>query len=388
MNECKQSQAETTRFTLKHFDTQLIVFEYIDAGIKGQSINIISENEAEKDKYPIGLEVSGTGIMSWLKRRIIPKNREYVDSLLSKMGLSHSDTIGIIKLCKGLSLIDCYWVVEENFGGKFDNYNLFDNKFETTLSLVAYTGYGSIKAKGFTSSPEFTTNGMLKKAWRYKDNKITLFKGGTSGAANTGNEPYSEFYAAQIAQTMGINHINYGLSKWKRSLCCTCELFTSKEVSYVQIYDFVKAKSIYEVGQYLKTLGESYYESFTNMLIFDAIICNEDRHYGNFGLLVDSKTNKPISFAPIFDNGLSLFNYAMPDDLKNLEQYAKTRISSYNIDFLDIAKEYMDEQKMPKLRKLVNFKFDKHTSYNLPAARLKAIEKFIQNRIQILMSMK
>lgn len=388
MNEVKQNQAETTRFILKHFDTQLIVFEYIDAGIKGQSINIISENEEEKDKNPIGLEISGAGIMSWLKRRIIPKNREYVDSLLSKMGLSHGDTIGIIKLCKGLSLIDCYWVVEENFKGKFEDYNLFDNKFETTLSLVAYTGYGSIKAKGFTSSPEFTTNGMLKKAWRYKDDKITLFKGGTSGAANTGNEPYSEFYAAQIAQTMGINHINYGLSKWKRSLCCTCELFTSKEVSYVQIYDFVKSKSIYEVGQYLKTLGEAYYDSFTDMLIFDAIICNEDRHYGNFGLLVDSKTNKPISFAPVFDNGLSLFNYAMPNDFNNLEQYAKTRTSSYNIDFLDIAKEYMSEKKMPKLLKLVNFKFDRHTSYNLPAARLKAIEKFIQNRIQVLMSMK
>lgn len=388
MNKSKQNQAESTRFILKHFDTQLIVFEYIDAGIKGQSIKIISENKAEKYNYPIGLEVSGAGIMSWLKCRIIPKNREYVDSLLSKMGLSHSDTIGVIKLCKGLSLIDCYWVVEENFDGKFDDYNLFDNKFETTLSLIAYTGYGSIKAKDFTSSPEFTTNGMLKKAWRYKDNKITLFKGGTSGAANTGNEPYSEFYAAQIAQAMGINHINYGLSKWKRSLCCTCELFTSKEISYVQIYDFVKSKSIYEVGQYLKTLGEEYYDSFTDMLIFDAIICNEDRHYGNFGLLVDSKTNKPISFAPIFDNGLSLFNYAMPDDFKNLEQYAKTRISSYNIDFLDIAKEYMDDKKMPKLRKLVNFKFDKHTSYNLPAARLTAIEKFIQNRIQLLMSMK
>ena len=31
-----------------------------------------------------------------------------------------------------------------------------------------------------------------------------LYKGGTSGFANTGKEPYSEFYAAQVAQAMGI----------------------------------------------------------------------------------------------------------------------------------------------------------------------------------------
>lgn len=368
---------------LKYFDMELINFKYIDEGIKGQRIEIIKQNEEAKELFPIGLDVSSEGILAWLKRRIIPKNREYVDSLLAKMGLSHSDTIGIIKICKGLSLVDCYWVVESDFEGKFDDYNLYDNRFEQTLALVAYTGYGSVKAKGFTSSPEFTTNGMLKKAWRYKDDKVTLYKGGTSGAANTGKEPYSEFYAAQIAETMGLYHINYGLSMWKKSLCSTCDLFTSKEVSYVQIYDFVKSKPIYEVGEFLKTLGESYYSDFTDMLIFDAIICNEDRHYGNFGLLVDAKTNKIIRFAPIFDNGISLFNYAMPDDVKNLNEYAKTRLSSYNISFFDIAKEYMIDEKKLKLRKLLNFKFSKHKRYNLPVIRLSAIEKYIQERARL-----
>ncbi len=176
MQESYENKVTTTAFAIKHFDTELIVFNYIDAGIKGQSVEIICQNEDEKKKFPIGLEVSGEGIMSWLKRRVIPKNREYVDALLAKMGLSHNDTISIIKICKGLSLVDCYWVVEQDFDGKFADYNLFDNKFEKTLSLIAYTGYGSAKVKGFTSSPEFTTNGMLKKAWRNKGGEITLYK--------------------------------------------------------------------------------------------------------------------------------------------------------------------------------------------------------------------
>lgn len=59
-----------------------------------------------------------------------------------------------------------------------------------------------------------------------------LFKGGTSGAANTGKEPYSEFYASQIAQAMEINHVKYNLAKWKNEICSTCELFTNKNTSY------------------------------------------------------------------------------------------------------------------------------------------------------------
>ncbi|MFI3227231.1 MAG: XRE family transcriptional regulator [Clostridia bacterium] len=375
------------KYILKQFDTELLSFEYVDQGIRGQYCTNIQINKNHEHLLPIGLETTDAGIMSWLKRRIIPKNREYVDVLLAKMGLSHSDTIGIIDICKGLSLIDSYWVVDENFDGKFSDYNLFDNNFKKALSLIAYTGYGSINAKGFTSSPEFTTNGMLKKAWRVKDGNITLYKGGTSGAANTGNEPFSEFYSAQIAQVLGINHINYGLSKWKGNICSTCELFTSKDVSYVQIYNFVKNRPIYEVSTFLKELGDEYYEAFADMIAFDCIICNEDRHYGNFGLLVDNATNKPISFAPVFDNGLSLFNFGMPDDFKELSAYAKTRSSSYNIDFLTLAKEFIGPNQKSKLRKLINFKFTKHSSYNLPAYRLKAIEKFVQTRVLELLDM-
>ncbi len=93
-----------------------------------------------------------------------------------------------------------------------------------------------------------------------------------------------------------------------REICSTCELFTSPQVSYVQIYDFVKNAPIYEVGEYLRKENPTFYDAFVDMLIFDSLICNQDRHYGNFGLLVENETNTPIAFAPVFDNGLSLFH--------------------------------------------------------------------------------
>ncbi len=367
-------------YELKHFDTTVIKFSLVYETLKGTVCKVLWFDESKKAYYPIGVEATDESVLSWLKSRTVPKNRGYVDALLASMNLAENDLIGVLNVCKGLSLNDSYWVVEEGFNGKFSEYNLYDNKFLTVLSLIAYTGYGSVKAKGFTSSPEFTTNGMLRKGWRRLGNKIYLYKGGTEGASNAGKEPYSEFYAAEIATAMGLNHINYTLSSWKKSICSVCELFTSKDVSYVPIWRFGEFKTIIDVSNYLKSLGEDFYNDFIDMMIFDALIYNTDRHQNNFGLLVDSHTNKPISLAPIFDNGLGLFPYAVENDFNNISSYAKTRDSAFGVSFDEIAKEYITDRQKAKLRKVLDFKFTLDKNYNLPSKRVKALEKFVKER--------
>lgn len=361
-------------YELRQYDNVLLKFSLVRKNLDELSYDVLWVNDELKHLLPIGLTLDSNGIGKWLSSRVIPKNREFVDQILSRSGLSHSDTIGIINLCKGLSLNDSYWVVEADFDGKFTDYNLYENSFARTLALIAYTGYGSNTRKGFTSSPEYTTNGMLRKCWRRLNKKIYLYKGGTSGAANAGNEPYSEYYASQIAQRMGLDHVTYGLSKWKGILCSTCELFTDINTSYVPFYNFVANCTLTSVSEFLKSLGGDYYDRFADMLVFDALICNTDRHYGNFGLLVDNKTNKPVAFAPIFDNGLSLFNYAMDEDLQDLDKYAKTRLPAFkNVSYEEIIKEFISERQRNQLRKMINFRFEKHPKYNLPAKRLKDI---------------
>lgn len=367
-------------YLLKQYDKTLMKFEYIEESLS-RKCHILDIDENNAYLLPIGLEISDNGLFTWLKSRIIPKNREFVDQLLSKMGLSHNDVFGIIKICKGLSLNDSYWIVEDGFSGKFKEYNLYENEFSKALALIAYTGYGSSQVSGFTSTPEFTTSGMLPKCWRRNKNKIYLYKAGTSGMANTGMEPYSEYYASQIANVMEINHIDYKLARWKKNVCSVCELFTNIDVSYVPMYRFLKNNDLKETAQFLEELGEEYYNSFVDMLVFDALIYNTDRHYGNFGLLVDNKTNKPLSFAPLFDHGLSLFNYAMDKDLINLEEYAKTRTSAFGFDFVTICKEFITERQKEKLRKLINFKFKNHNKYKWNKERKKIIEKHLQNRL-------
>ena len=122
------------------------------------------------------------------------------------------------------------------------------------------------------------------------------------------------------------------------------------------------------------------------MLIFDSVIYNEDRHFGNFGVLRDNHTGKLIAPAPLFDNGLSLFNYAMPEDLKEPDAYAKTRSNPYRVSYEEVCREVMGTKQKAQLRKMIDFTFVRHPSLNLPEERLTAIEKQIARRTRELLA--
>ena len=373
-------------YELKHFDKTVLKFSAVaDSNEPDVKIAWIDN---DKTLLPLDLELTDEGLYKWLKHRTIPSNRAYVRNFLSKCGLSLNRPMSIIKVSKGLSLNDCYWIVEEGFDGTFDEYNLYDKPLSRILARIAFTGYGSSVRSSLASSPEFTTNGMLPKCWRRIGGKIYLFKGGTFGASNTGMEPYSEFYAAQIAQFMGIDAIPYSLSKWKGELCSYCELFTSKEYSYIPVGRIVKIGGMKAVREYYKTLGNEFVKALDDMIVLDALICNTDRHYGNFGFLVDNKTNKIAAPAPLFDHGNSLFNFAARDDLdsyEHFEKYADTLLPCVYDDFIAAAKAVLTKEHRDKLRGLLNFKFKKHPRYNLPEKRLRLIENQIRDRAKLLL---
>lgn len=374
-------------YELKHFNTALVRFSATE-DTAAPDINILWVNEECRDLLPLGMELSGSGIAKWLKQRTIPKNRAYVNSFLSKCGLHINRPMNIIRVSKGLSLNDCYWVVEEGFNGTFEKYNLYDNRFSQLLALIAFTGYGSSVRTSLVSCPEFTTNGMLPKCWRRVNGTIRLYKGGTSGASNTGCEPYSEYYAAQIAETMGINSVSYNLSKWKGELCSVCDLFTSKDYSYLPIGRMVTAGGMETVREYYQSLGKEYIDALNAMLVFDAVIFNTDRHFGNFGFMVNNKTNKITASAPLFDHGNALFNYAGRDDLETfvaLEAYAATLMPCTYDDFTGTAKKALTPELREGLRHLLDFKFKKHPRYNLPDKRLKLLEQFVQKQARVLL---
>ena len=383
----ERSDTVNNNYILKLYDEPLIEFTLETKSLEGLTAEIISINEDKKSLFPLDLKLTNEGVVKWLEHRVIPKNRQFVDEILKSFGLSVNNTKGIIDVCMGLSLNDSYWVVKNDFDSKYADYNLFENRFSEALSLVAYTGVGTGN-EAFSTSPEFTTNGMLRKAWRFvEDDGIYLYKGGTESAVNAGNEPYSEFYASQIAEVMGLNAVHYDLENWKGILASKCKLFTDIDTAFVPIGRLMKEGTLKSALDIYDEYGKDFREQVNSMLVFDALIYNEDRHFGNFGLLRDNHSGKVIAPAPIFDNGLSLFNFGMPDDFKNLAEYAKTRTTPYRISFEDVCSEVMGTKQRNQLRKIVDFKFTRHPSINLPEERLTAIENYINVRARELLSL-
>lgn len=382
----ERGKTMTNLYSLRLYDDELITFSLEEKGLEGLQAKILKADTEHAQLFPLDLELTDEGIIKWLEKRVIPKNRQFVDEILKTLGLSVNNTKGIIDVCKGLSLNDSYWVVPAGFEGKFADYNLYENRFSEALSLVAYTGVGG-SHEVFSTSPELTTNGMLRKAWRFIDGDgIYLYKGGTEGAANTGNEPYSEYYACQIANAMGLSCVQYDLENWKGILASKCRLFTDIDTAFIPVGGILKKCTLKDCLDYYASLGTAFYEQLCSMLVFDAVIYNEDRHFGNFGVLRDNHGGRILAPAPIFDNGLSLFNYAMPDDFHNLNAYAKTRSNPYRIPYEEICKEVMGAKQKAQLRRLVGFAFERHPSLNLPEKRLIAIEKQLEERVRELLS--
>ena len=74
------------RYTIRHFDLPLLTFEAnMDSADTG--LHIIKVYKENRSFLPLNLTVSEDGVERWLRHRTIPKNRAYVDALLSKVGL-------------------------------------------------------------------------------------------------------------------------------------------------------------------------------------------------------------------------------------------------------------------------------------------------------------
>ena len=357
---------------LKHRDRELQRFEWLEP----QGVRVLSVNEAEKRFLPLEMrgEATDKTLWEWLVRRTVPKHRKNIEMLLAALGLSSDNIQGIIGLCHGLSLNDVYWVVPDAYCGLWKDNNLYTNKFSDAIAKIAFSGELPRGREEWTSSPELTTNGMLAKCWRRLADGIYLYKAGTEGAGNTGFEPYSEFYAAQIAKTMGIGHVDYGLSMMKGKICSTCPLFTSDRYGYLPAGRLISKD---------EALGD---ECFADIFLFDAIIYNTDRHMGNFGYLIDNDTNEIVGVAPIFDNGYGLYSLAVDregskfDEFDDLSKFVSRIQPALYAKWLGFPGG-LNKAMLEKVERLKGFRFHRHHRYNLSARRLEAIEDFTQKRV-------
>lgn len=106
-------------------------------------------------------------------------------------------------------------------------------------------------------------------------------------------------------------------------LCCVSENFLKEEETLVTFGKHYKSYN--DKITYDKLINDfpQFQEEINQTLIFDFIVNNIDRHFNNFGYIVNGK----IRYCPIFDNGLSLYSDLSLEDIRaiNKNKYIQKR---------------------------------------------------------------
>ena len=379
-------------YLLKNKDKAVLQFEVETLEVLSPVSNTKESIQAIKDicvldsgLLPRGFkdDISNTQLATWIKDRKIPKNRRFVENVIATYNSDNKELLmDYIDVSLGLSLNDTFWIIPSNKDYQWKDYNLYDNAFSEALQRASF-GEELLKINGLTTSPEYTTNGVLKKCWHREGQNIYLYKSSSQEYANGGKEAYSEYYMAQIAEMMEFNYVPYDLKIFHNELVSSCLIFTNADEGYVpifQVFEDEKWKNLQGI-ELINYIAEYYsIESLQDMLVFDALIMNKDRHLGNFGMIIDNNTNRILKPAPIFDNGCSMLNYLTLNELQKISDLQVKTTSYFSFTFDEQLRLFVQPRHIPNLKKLQSFYFKRHSKYNLDEEWLQPLEKYIQQR--------
>ena len=393
-------------YILQNKDIPLLKFDLMREKIQvggleayDYSLQIKYMNQEKQALLPYSLQQDSSpeNLLQWIGKRKAPKNRQFVDKLMQTIG-DDENPLAYVDISYALSLNDALWITNAAYPIAWQDFNLYHHPFNEVLAYVAFTGY-SEKISGVVTSPEYTSSGALKKCWSNRLDGIYLIKGDDFiKYTDDRSQATMEYYAAQVAEVMGFEHIPYDLEMFhhrngEKEIVCKCKLFTSEDVGYTAAYDFFRAKGLAMKRANLANIvvqdkmAEIYgREKYGDLMIYDALICNKDRHLGNFGYLTDNNTGAYLRPAPIFDNGFSLLYGAAKNDMENLEAYISSLSGKY-MNFDTAVKLFIRPDHIPGIRKLLNFHFRKHPKYNVANATLEKMSQFIQLRARKILSL-
>lgn len=319
---------------------------------------------SQKDAYlPIGF----LNINDWIDGRQIAKHRAAIQRLMRELGMtSRHDFIGMARC---LSLTDTFWMKREDEDLSWCDVSLYRNPFNDVIARIAFDGTGMYGRQNSPTSPEFATSGTFEKCWIREDDQISLLKRGSRGFANSGQEPYSEKLASDLLSAANVKHASYSLLKYHKQLACKCPLFTSEDVGFVSANRFFR--STFGVQDMLSMCEKcDSEERFIEMIVFDCIIANSDRHSGNYGFLVENETGNIIELAPLFDHNMACLPYMTQQD--RVEDCLGQIGPKIGTDFVDIAKALITQDIKSKLITLRDFDYE-DPGFNYPKWKLDAL---------------
>lgn len=152
-----------------------------------------------------------------------------------------------------------------------------------------------------------------------------------------GHECINELIAARLLSILGIEHLDYQLinadikvsGRIYNTWLCASRDFKRDGEEKISLDDFYKLNAYSNDTPLDFCIRKGWGKYIYNMLVFDFLILNRDRHGANIEILRNTKTNTERP-APLFDNGLSLlFSCHTLEVLNNFNVLADRPIQSF-----------------------------------------------------------
>ena len=238
------------KYVLKNKNNDILEFN-VESFVDKKTLILNKKIEISKiyaENFPVQLRNSENleeSVARFITSRKIPQNRSFSKRIIEETG--NDPFMGYIDISFGLSLNDSLWIVpEEKAYLKWEEVNLYKNPFSERLQMASF-GLGYEGNSPYKISPEFTTNGMLKKCWIRENDKIFLLKSNSETGfdfASKHVEVFSEYYTSQIAKFFKPNSITYDIVEFNGELCSKCQIFTTENRGYLPITAFLTEKEL------------------------------------------------------------------------------------------------------------------------------------------------
>jgi len=259
----------------------------------------------KKDLLPLYLDRTGY-VEGWLEQRAIDRHRTNSRLLKKALRLENKDDINTVLHFNAATITDTYWVKSHDSSLTYEDVRFRDNYFD----MLALRGDPDSFNRQPSRTPELTNTGSFEKCWRLIDGKWWMYK------SENASEQFTELFAYHLAKGLGIPAAVYEKADgYVRTLDFTGGASVNFETAFSIIGDEADYCKIYRK---LKELDGSVAEAFVQMVFFDGLIFNMDRHEHNFGVLRDTETGKILGMAPLYDHNIALITRGFPSDINRM----------------------------------------------------------------------
>lgn len=247
----------------------------------------------------------------WCASRVLTLDRRYAKEILASIGarqaVTDRDRAMIAISYHALSLTDVYWVKQDREPVSFSDLSLYRHSLSGAFADVSLSGKQLTVQNAELIDPadaagDVGTQGVAPKAWVRKKGTFYLLKNGDE------RDVRAELLASKIARCFKTDSVAYEPDTFEGKAVSKSRIVSSEKQSLVSM----EAVDVYCANRGLNrdafVLRKDAY-AYHMMNLIDYLVGNTDRHWGNWGFLVNNDTNRLEKLHPLMDFNKAFLAY-------------------------------------------------------------------------------